>query len=70
MPLGVALTGYRLLAIAVTLGVGIPKAILSYRGQSLIPSTLDMVGGTAIAVLYVFIFDVEVTFQIIVRFIQ
>ncbi len=51
MPLGVALTGYRLLTTTLILGIGIPKAILSYRGQSLISPTLDWVGGIIVALL-------------------
>jgi len=52
-PFGVELTGYRLLNIVVILAFGIPKAALSYRGQSITPTTLDLVAGTCLAsVLY------------------
>ena len=48
-PLGVKLTGYRLLTMGgVTLGLGsIPnlKAVFSYRGQPLISTTLAWVAG-------------------------
>ena len=42
-PLGVELTGYRLLTTGMILGLGIPKAVYSYSGQSLISATLDWV---------------------------
>ena len=45
MPLGVPLTGNILFTISWILGLGIPKAVYSYRGQSLISPTLDWVGG-------------------------
>ena len=45
MPLGVPLTGNMLFTISWILGLGIPKAIYSNRGQSLISPTLDLVGG-------------------------
>ena len=48
-PLGVELTGYRLLNLAVVLAFGIPKAISSYHGQAVIPTTLDWVSGTLLA---------------------
>jgi hypothetical protein len=46
------MTGYHLLNIAVILAFGIPKAVSSYRGESVIPTTLDWVEGTLIAVMY------------------
>ena len=46
-----ALTGYRLLNTSVILGIGIPKAIYSYSGQSVISPTLDWVGGIIFALL-------------------
>ena len=49
-PLGVELTGYRLLTLAVILGFGIPKAISSYRGQA-VSTTLDWVSGTLLAAM-------------------
>ncbi|KAI0287146.1 hypothetical protein BC826DRAFT_70847 [Russula brevipes] len=53
LPLGLELTGYHLLNIAVILIFGIPKAVLSYHGQSVIPTTLEWAGGTLIAfILY------------------
>jgi hypothetical protein len=55
MPLGVALTGYRLLTTIVIVGIGIPKAIYSYYGQPLISPSLDWVGGIIFTLLSVFI---------------
>ncbi|KAI9511884.1 hypothetical protein F5148DRAFT_1167117 [Russula earlei] len=52
-PLGVELTGYRLLTTSVILGIGIPKAVYSYSGQALVSTTLDWVAGVILAlVLY------------------
>jgi hypothetical protein len=51
MPLGVELTGYRLLTTVVTLGVGIAKAVYSYKGQALISTSLDWVGGVILALM-------------------
>ena len=48
--LGVKLTGYILLNISVVLTVGMTKAILTYMGQSAIPTTLDWIEGTFLAV--------------------
>ncbi|KAH9987645.1 hypothetical protein BJV74DRAFT_885551 [Russula compacta] len=48
-PLGVKLTGYRLLNMIVILVFGIWKAVASYRGESIISTTLDWVGGTLMA---------------------
>ncbi|KAH9993614.1 hypothetical protein BJV77DRAFT_997784 [Russula vinacea] len=45
IPLGVPLTGNILFTISWILGLGIPKAVYSYRGQSLISPTLDWVAG-------------------------
>lgn len=55
MPLGprVALTGYRLLTTIVIVGTGIPKAVYSYYGQSLISPTLDLLGGMVFGLLLV-----------------
>ncbi|KAI0050815.1 hypothetical protein FA95DRAFT_1603267 [Auriscalpium vulgare] len=49
-PLGVKVTGYRLLNTAVILAFGIPKAVLSYRGESVTPTTLDWMLGVFCAV--------------------
>ncbi|KAH9964103.1 hypothetical protein BC827DRAFT_49382 [Russula dissimulans] len=51
MPLGVELTGYRLLTTSIILGLGIPKAVYSYNGQSLISTTLDWVAGILLALI-------------------
>jgi len=52
-PLYVELTGYRLLNATLILAIGIRKAISSYHGQSVIPTTLGWVSGTLLAtVLY------------------
>jgi hypothetical protein len=51
MPLGVELTGYRLLTTSVILGFGIPKAVYSYSGQSIISTTLDWVAGTILTLM-------------------
>ncbi|KAI9435757.1 hypothetical protein H4582DRAFT_1968557 [Lactarius indigo] len=49
-PLGVNLTGYRLLNMATVFSFGITKGILTYMGQSTAPTTLDWVGGALLAV--------------------
>jgi hypothetical protein len=49
-PLGVKLTGYRLLNMSVVFVFGITKAILTYMGQSALPTTLDWVSGAFLAV--------------------
>ena len=51
LPLGVKLTGYRLLNISVILAFGISKAVFAYRGQSVIPMTLEWVAGTCLALM-------------------
>ncbi|KAI0281185.1 hypothetical protein BGY98DRAFT_225091 [Russula aff. rugulosa BPL654] len=51
MPLGVELTGYRLLTTGVILGVGVPKAVYSYNGQALISTTLDWLAGVIFALI-------------------
>jgi hypothetical protein len=51
MPLGVELTGYRLLTTGVILGVGVPKAVYSYNGQALISTTLDWLAGVIFALM-------------------
>ncbi|KAI0061148.1 hypothetical protein BV25DRAFT_1917116 [Artomyces pyxidatus] len=50
-PLLVKVTGYRLLTTAVVTGLGVPKAIASYQGESVVPTTLDWVAGVAATVL-------------------
>jgi hypothetical protein len=45
LPLGVPLTGNLLFTISWIVGLGIPKAVYSNSGQSLISPTLDWVGG-------------------------
>ena len=49
----IALTGYRLLTTTVIVGIGIPKAIYSYNGQSIISPTLDWLGGVVFGILLV-----------------
>ena len=44
-PLGVPLTGNTLFTISWILGLGIPKAVYSYRGQSVVPTTIDWIVG-------------------------
>jgi len=51
LPLGVELTGYRLFTTSVIIGLGIPKAVYSSRGQSLISNTLDWVAGMICALI-------------------
>jgi hypothetical protein len=51
IPLGVVLTGYRLLTTIVIVGIGIPKAVYSYHGQPLISPSLDWVGGIIFTLL-------------------
>ena len=45
-PLGVKLTGYRLLNMSVIFAFGTSKAILTYMGRSAMPTTLEFIGGT------------------------
>jgi len=52
-PLGVKLTVYRLLNMLILFSIGVTKGILSYKGQSTAPTTLDWIGGALLAaVLY------------------
>ena len=51
MLLGIELTGYRLLTTGVILGIGILKAVYSYKGRALISTTLDWLGGVTLAVM-------------------
>ncbi|KAF8258978.1 hypothetical protein EI94DRAFT_1814222 [Lactarius quietus] len=50
-PLGVKLTGYRLLFMMTIFSFGTIKGILTYMGQSIAPNTLDWVSGTFLAVV-------------------
>ena len=50
--LGVKVTGYRLLIIAAIVGFGIFKAVRVYCGQPLTPTTLEIVGGTILTLMY------------------
>ena len=50
LPLGVKLTGYKLFFMATLFCFGTVKAILSYMGQSIAPTTLDWVAGTFLGV--------------------
>jgi hypothetical protein len=50
-PLGIKLTGYRLLNMIVLLGFGLAKFILSLQGQSVAPTGLEWVAGSALAAL-------------------
>jgi len=50
-PLGVKLTGYRLLNMTIVFSFGIIKGILTYMGQSTAPTTLDWVSGALLAVV-------------------
>ena len=44
-PLGVPLTGNALFTISWILGLGVPKAVYSYRKQSVVPTTIDWIVG-------------------------
>jgi len=50
-PLGVKLTGYRLLNMSVIFDFCLAKAILTYMGQSVAPTTLDLVAGGVLTVV-------------------
>jgi len=50
-PLGVKLTGYRLVFMTTAFSFGTIKTILTYVGQSIAPTTLDWVAGTFLAVV-------------------
>ena len=50
-PLGVKLMGYRLVFMATVFSFGPVKAILTYMGQSIAPTTLDWVSGTLLTVV-------------------
>ena len=53
-PLGVKVTGFRLLIIAAIVDFGIFKAVRVYCGQSLTPTTLEIVGCTILTLMYTF----------------
>jgi hypothetical protein len=53
-PLGVQLTGHRLLVTSVILGLGIPMFAYSYNGQTLFSTRLDWVVRIVCALLYVY----------------
>ena len=46
-PLGVELTGFRLLTSIVIL-IGVPMAVYSYDGHALVSTTLDLLGGQSL----------------------
>ncbi|KAI0320947.1 hypothetical protein OF83DRAFT_1168869 [Amylostereum chailletii] len=48
--LGVCVTGYRLLNTALVVAFGVPKALASYRGETL-ATTLDLVSGVVVAAI-------------------
>ena len=52
-PLGVKLSCYRLINVSTLFSIGIIKAVLAYKGQSITPTTLDWVGGTLLAAVSV-----------------
>ena len=51
LPLGVKLTGYRLVSITTVISFGTVKTILIYKGQSIAPTTLDWVSGICLTVV-------------------
>jgi|SRR5712671_5624206 len=51
LPLGVKLTGYRLLNLVVIFTIGGAKFILSLQGKSVAPTGLEWAGGTVLAAL-------------------
>ncbi len=53
-PLGVKLTGYRLLNMSVVIIFATVKAILTYMGRSVMPTTLDWLSGGFLAIWWVF----------------
>jgi hypothetical protein len=50
-PLGVKLTGYRLVFMTTLFSFGAVKSILTYKGQSIAPMTLDWVSRTLLAIV-------------------
>ncbi|KAF8467899.1 hypothetical protein DFH94DRAFT_816876 [Russula ochroleuca] len=57
--LGIPLTGNLLFSISWILGLGIPKAVYSYRGQSVIPTTLDWVVGITFTLISICLGAIE-----------
>ncbi|KAI0288756.1 hypothetical protein BC826DRAFT_656880 [Russula brevipes] len=53
--LGIKLTGCRLVNMSIILVFGIWKAVLSYRGQSAAPTTLEFVAGTLLALIVYYV---------------
>ncbi|KAI0297060.1 hypothetical protein B0F90DRAFT_1819603 [Multifurca ochricompacta] len=51
LPLGVKLTGYRLFNMVMILVIGLAKFILSLKGQSVAPTGLEWVAGSAFAAI-------------------
>jgi len=51
LPLGVKLTVYRLVLMTTVLSFGAAKSILTYKGQSIAPTTLDWVSGAFLIVV-------------------
>jgi hypothetical protein len=50
-PLGIKLTGYRLLSMTVILAFGIQKVVSSYHGQPVTPTMVELVVGTLLAIM-------------------
>jgi hypothetical protein len=50
-PLGVKLTGYRLVFMMTVTSFGTIKTILTYKGESIATTTLDWVAGTFLTVV-------------------
>ena len=51
-PLGVKVTGYRLLIIVVIYGFAIAKVVGVYDGRPLTPTTPELVGGALLTLMY------------------
>ncbi|KAI0265287.1 hypothetical protein BC834DRAFT_878684 [Gloeopeniophorella convolvens] len=52
-PLLIKITGYRILNTALILAFGVPKAVLSYKGELGSATAMDWVMGTVIAIVFV-----------------
>lgn len=52
-PQSISLTPYHFLNFSVIFAFGCWKAVASYRGQATLSTTLDMLGGTILPLLYV-----------------
>ncbi|KAF8467907.1 hypothetical protein DFH94DRAFT_777312 [Russula ochroleuca] len=61
IPLGAPLTGNRLFTMSWVVGLGIPKAVDFYHGQSLISPTLDCVGGIIFTLTSLWLGIIEAT---------